>query len=63
MLTRQQFLLGREGARPGNSGCLLQIGAALERLGARMPSFHPLELLDASIQGAPVGAAKEPFDA
>jgi glycolate oxidase iron-sulfur subunit len=34
-----------------NPGCLLQIGAALEGLGARLPLLHPIELVDASIRG------------
>jgi glycolate oxidase iron-sulfur subunit len=34
-----------------NPGCLLQITAALERLDARIPALHPIELLDASIRG------------
>ncbi|HEY7781081.1 MAG TPA: heterodisulfide reductase-related iron-sulfur binding cluster [Ktedonobacterales bacterium] len=34
-----------------NPGCLLQINSALARLGARIPTFHPVELLDASIRG------------
>jgi glycolate oxidase iron-sulfur subunit len=34
-----------------NPGCLLQINAALERLGRRIPALHPVELVDASIRG------------
>ena len=34
-----------------NPGCLLQITAALERLGERIPVVHPVELVDASIRG------------
>jgi glycolate oxidase iron-sulfur subunit len=34
-----------------NPGCLLQIGAALEQLGAPIPTVHPVELVDASIRG------------
>jgi len=34
-----------------NPGCLLQINAALERLGHRIPALHPIELVDASIRG------------
>ena len=34
-----------------NPGCLLQINAALGRLGARLPTLHPIELVDASIRG------------
>ena len=34
-----------------NPGCLLQIQTALERAGERVPTAHPIELLDASIRG------------
>jgi glycolate oxidase iron-sulfur subunit len=34
-----------------NPGCLLQIRASLERMGKSLPLAHPMELLDASIQG------------
>lgn len=34
-----------------NPGCLLQINAALGRLGASIPTLHPIELVDASIRG------------
>lgn len=34
-----------------NPGCLLQINAALGRLGAPLPTLHPVQLLDASIRG------------
>ena len=33
-----------------NPGCLVQVSAALRRLGP-LPAFHPIELLDASIRG------------
>jgi len=39
-----------------NPGCLLQIRAALERMGRSMPMAHPMEVLDASIRGEPVEA-------
>ena len=44
------------GVRPdciatANPGCLLQIDAALRRLGTRIPALHPVELVDASIRG------------
>jgi glycolate oxidase iron-sulfur subunit len=43
-----------------NPGCLLQINAALQRLGERIPMLHPVELVDASIRGVmPPGLAKE----
>jgi glycolate oxidase iron-sulfur subunit len=35
-----------------NPGCLLQISAALGQLEAQIPTFHPIELVDASIRGA-----------
>jgi glycolate oxidase iron-sulfur subunit len=38
----------------GNPGCLLQVTAALRRAGRALPAFHPIELVDASIRGAPV---------
>jgi glycolate oxidase iron-sulfur subunit len=34
-----------------NPGCLLQINAALGKLGTGLPAFHPIELVDASIRG------------
>jgi glycolate oxidase iron-sulfur subunit len=34
-----------------NAGCLLQIRASLERMGESLPLAHPMELLDASIEG------------
>jgi glycolate oxidase iron-sulfur subunit len=39
-----------------NPGCLIQVTAALRRAGAPLPSFHPIELLDASIGGVDAGA-------
>jgi glycolate oxidase iron-sulfur subunit len=40
----------------GNPGCLLQVRASLERLGSPLSLKHPMEVLDASIRGAPVGS-------
>jgi len=41
-----------------NPGCLLQINAALQRLGHSIPTLHPVELIDASIRGVmPAGVA------
>jgi glycolate oxidase iron-sulfur subunit len=34
-----------------NPGCLVQVSAALRRVGRPLPAFHPIELLDASIRG------------
>jgi glycolate oxidase iron-sulfur subunit len=36
-----------------NPGCLLQISAALRRAGKPLAVLHPVELLDASLRGAP----------
>lgn len=38
----------------GNPGCLLQIGAHLTLARQAIPTFHPVELLDASLRGIPV---------
>ncbi|HEY6378153.1 MAG TPA: heterodisulfide reductase-related iron-sulfur binding cluster [Candidatus Dormibacteraeota bacterium] len=35
----------------GNPGCLTQIGAWLSRTGEPVPTFHPVELVDASLLG------------
>ena len=43
----------------GNPGCLLQITSALERLGERIPTLHPVELVDASIRGTVPDALQE----
>jgi glycolate oxidase iron-sulfur subunit len=37
-----------------NPGCLLQVSAALRRNGHPLPAAHPVELLDASLRGAPL---------
>ena len=34
-----------------NPGCLLQIQAALQRIGTPIPALHPVQLVDASIRG------------
>ncbi|HET6944663.1 MAG TPA: (Fe-S)-binding protein [Gaiellaceae bacterium] len=39
-----------------NPGCLVQVTAALRRLGRPLPAFHPIELVDASIRGVGVAA-------
>lgn len=45
-----------------NPGCLLQVQAAAARLGRAWPIVHPIEILDASIQGsvAPTSALRRP---
>jgi len=37
----------------GNIGCMLQIGAALERQGQKTPVLHTIQIIDASIRGVP----------
>jgi len=44
--------LNPDAVASGNPGCLLQLRSALERAGHRMPIYHTVELLDASIRGA-----------
>ena len=39
---------GADWVATGNPGCLMQIGAGLERAGARARVVHPIDLLDAS---------------
>jgi glycolate oxidase iron-sulfur subunit len=41
----------------GNVGCLLQLRAALERRGLRIPVVHTVQLLDASIRGQSIPGA------
>ena len=36
-----------------NPGCLLQIGGWLARGGVQLPTFHPVELVDASLRAYP----------
>jgi glycolate oxidase iron-sulfur subunit len=38
----------------GNIGCMLQIGAALERQGQATPVLHTIQIIDASIRGVPL---------
>jgi glycolate oxidase iron-sulfur subunit len=42
---------GADAYASANPGCLVQVSAALRRLGRPLPVFHPIELLDASIRG------------
>ena len=42
---------GADAYASANPGCLVQVSAALRRLGRPLPAFHPIELLDASIRG------------
>jgi glycolate oxidase iron-sulfur subunit len=43
----------------GNGGCLLQIQAALRRVGYPLPVVHPVELVDASIRGVPMTMVRD----
>lgn len=45
---------GAEFIASGNPGCTLQIGRALEKRGRALPMAHPVEILDASINGTPL---------
>jgi glycolate oxidase iron-sulfur subunit len=38
-----------------NPGCLIQVSAALRRVGRALPALHPIELVDASIRGVDAG--------
>jgi glycolate oxidase iron-sulfur subunit len=42
---------GAEAIAAGNPGCVLQIASHLEALGRPLPVYHPMQLLDASING------------
>jgi glycolate oxidase iron-sulfur subunit len=50
---------GAEFLTAGNGGCLLQIQAALRRVGHPLPVVHPVELLDASIRGVPTAMLRD----
>ena len=41
-------------AGPPNPGCTLQIAKFLRERGVKLPSAHPIEILDASIAGRPM---------
>jgi glycolate dehydrogenase iron-sulfur subunit len=42
---------GAEAYAAGNPGCLVQVSRYLRRAGGALPTFHPVELLDASLRG------------
>ena len=42
---------GADAYASANPGCLIQISAALRRVGRPLAAFHPVELLDASLRG------------
>jgi glycolate oxidase iron-sulfur subunit len=48
---RQILDANPEAYASSNPGCLIQVSTALRRAGRPLPSFHPVELLDASIRG------------
>ena len=55
---RKAANVARTGARAyvsANPGCLVQVSNHLRRSGWRLPALHPVELLDASIQGVSAG--------
>jgi glycolate oxidase iron-sulfur subunit len=52
---RHLLATGADLLATANPGCLLQLRASLARLGERLPMAHVMEVLDASIRGAPPG--------
>ncbi|HTY41698.1 MAG TPA: heterodisulfide reductase-related iron-sulfur binding cluster [Thermoanaerobaculia bacterium] len=46
---------GADALASANPGCLLQIAKHLRGRGASLPSYHPIEILDASIGNRPLG--------
>ena len=42
-----------------NPGCLLQIASSLAREGHSLPTYHPIQLLDASIRGVPLARVSD----
>lgn len=48
---------GAEYVASGNPGCLMQIGAGMQRAGLRCRAVHPVDLLDAAYAAAPMGTA------
>jgi len=43
-----------------NPGCLMQVAAAVQRLGGEISLAHTAKVLDASIRGLPVAALRQP---
>jgi glycolate oxidase iron-sulfur subunit len=50
---RNLLATGADLLATANPGCMLQLRASLARLGERLPMAHVMEVLDASIRGAP----------
>jgi glycolate oxidase iron-sulfur subunit len=48
---RHVLASGAQAVASGNPGCLLQMMSSMRSLGQRLPAFHTIELLDASIRG------------
>ncbi|MDP9228834.1 MAG: (Fe-S)-binding protein, partial [Actinomycetota bacterium] len=48
---RNLLATGADAVAAANPGCVLQIAAQSEALGRRLPVYHPMELLHASIAG------------
>jgi glycolate oxidase iron-sulfur subunit len=46
---------GAQAYASANPGCLVQVSSALRRANQPLPAFHPVELVDASIQGVSAG--------
>ncbi|MCS6802262.1 MAG: heterodisulfide reductase-related iron-sulfur binding cluster [Chloroflexota bacterium] len=49
---------GAEALASGNPGCLLHLARALARAGRPLPTYHPVQLLDASLRGATLPASR-----
>ena len=49
---------GAQAYASANPGCLVQVSHALRRAKRPLPALHPIELVDASIRGVPVGTLK-----
>jgi glycolate oxidase iron-sulfur subunit len=43
--------VGPDAYASANPGCLVQVTGALRRAGRPLPAFHPVELVDAALQG------------
>ena len=48
---RHVLATGADAVASANPGCLVQVAQALGRAGTRLPTLHPVELVDASIRG------------
>jgi glycolate oxidase iron-sulfur subunit len=54
---RHVLATGADVVASGNPGCLLQMKASMRQMGRNLPTFHTIELLDASIRGVMPPAA------